>query len=162
MRKQPLQSTRRLLVHKSISQTMKAQIAMIFVIFVAGTVISAYGQSANNNFFIFVHINVRDSDDKLIAYQEGYNIQITDLELLNKLLDKKPAVSTMQKDGKNYEIVQLTYSDKFDSPTVISNSGVGIVVEGKDLFLANYQHDGYPLVKGDTVTSIWTIIRPAR
>jgi hypothetical protein len=47
----------------------------------------------------------------------------------------------MQKDGKNYEIVQLSYNDKIDSPIVISNSRVGIVVEGKDLFLANYQHD---------------------
>jgi hypothetical protein len=149
-------------MHKSISQMMKVQIAMIFVIFGVGTVISAYGQSANNNFFIFVHINIRDSSGNLIAYQEGYNIQITDLELLNKLLDKQPVVSTMQKDGKNYEIVQLTYNDKFDSPTVIANSGVGITVKGKDLFLANYQHDGYPLIKGDTVTSIWTIIRPAR
>ncbi|TSA16534.1 MAG: hypothetical protein D4R72_06635 [Nitrosopumilales archaeon] len=142
---------------------MKIQIAMIFVIFTAGTVISAYGQSIDNgDFSIFVHTNIRDSDGNLIAYQEGYNIQITDLGLLNKLLDKKPAVSTMQKDGKNYEIVQLIYNDKIDSPTVISNSGVGIVVEGKNLFLANYQHDGYLLVKGDTVTSIWTIIRPAR
>jgi len=34
-------------VHKPISQMMNAQIAMIFVIFVAGTVISVYGQSAN-------------------------------------------------------------------------------------------------------------------
>lgn len=129
------------------------------MIVIGPAISTAYAQTGNQ-FVIFVHINIRNSDGQLIAHNEGYKIQVLDLELFNKLLDKQPVVSTTQIGGQNYEIIQLIHHDKYDSPTVVSNQGVGIDVQGQVQFLVNYNHDGYPVDKGDTITSVWTIIRP--
>lgn len=154
--------TRHLLVHKQNLQPVKIPIVIIVIMIVIGpTIASAYAQTSNQ-FVIFVHINIRNSDGELVAHSEGYKIRIVDLELLNKLLDKQPVTSTTKIGGQNYEIIQLTYHDKYNSPTVVSNQGIGINVQGQIQFLANYNHDGFPVDKGDTVTSVWTIIRPAR
>jgi hypothetical protein len=130
------------------------------MIIIGPTIGGAYAQTSNQ-FLIFVQISVRNSGGQLVTYQEGYEIQVLDLDVLNKLLDKQPVLSTMQINGQNYEIIQLVYDDKYTSATVVSNQGVGIVVQGQKIFLANYNHDGYLIDKGDTITSVWTIIRPA-
>ena len=156
-----MHSTRNLLVHKQILQPMKIPVVIIAIMIVIGSAITTAYAQTDNQFIIFVHINIRNSDGQLIAHQEGYKIQVLDLELLNKLLDKQPVVSTVQIGGQNYEIIQLTNHDKYYSPTVLSNQGIGIVVQGQPQFLVNYNHDGYVVDKGDVVTSVWTIIRPA-
>lgn len=141
---------------------MKIPVIIIVIMIVIGPAIATAHAQTSSHFAVFVHINIRNSNGQLVAHNEGYEIQILDLKSFNNLLDKQPVTSNMQIAGQNFEVVQLVTSDKYDSPTVVSNQGIGITTQGQVQSLVNYNHDGYPVDKGDTVTSVWTIIRPAR
>ena len=136
----------------------------IVILFVPAFVGNSYGQSSQTNttFFIFVQTQVRNSDDKLVAYLEANKIAIPGPELLNKLLDSRIPSTTFTRSGQNFELIQLDVKRSITQSNVISKTALGTVVDGNSVLMAYSDHDGYPVVPGDTVTSVWTIIRPAR
>ncbi|CUR50893.1 exported protein of unknown function [Nitrosotalea devaniterrae] len=114
--------------------------------------------------YVFVQVLVRNSDDQLIAYQETSKITIFDLAKLNQLLDQssgKIDKSIITLDGKKYDLIKGTSVISPSSSTVVSKNIIANNLEGSSQILVEADHDGYPIIPGDKVTAIWTIIRPA-
>jgi len=114
--------------------------------------------------YVFAQVEVRNSDDNLVAYLEVKKIAIYDLAKLNQLLDQSSG--TVEKnmitlDGKKYEMIKGTGVVVHSSPTVVSKNVISNNQEGSSQTLVEADHDGYPVVPGDKVTTTWTIIRPA-
>ena len=113
--------------------------------------------------YVFAQIQVRNSDDNLVAYLEVKKITIFDLAKLNQLLDQsagKVEKNTIILDGKNYEMIKGTGVVVHSSPTVVSKNIISNNQENSSQILVEADHDGYPVVPGDKVTTTWTIIRP--
>ena len=128
---------------------------------------NSYGQTSqeygNTTFFIFVQTQVRNSDNQLIAYLEAdKKIVILDPVLLNEFLDLNTPISTLTRGGQQFEIIKIDLQNQITESDTISKTALATVVDGKQIIMAYSDHDGYPIVLGDTVTSSWVIIRPAR
>lgn len=124
---------------------------------------NSYAQSSEQtrSIFIFVQTQIRNSDGQLVAYLEANKVYLSDLDMLNKYLDKQPPQQTFARAGQNYDLIQLDVEKNITEPNVISKTALGTVVNNKQVVMAYSDHDGYPIVPGDTVTSVWTIIRPS-
>ena len=136
---------------------------VIFVVF-ASLVGNSYAQSSEQTrqVFIFVQTQIRNSDGQLVAYLEANKIFLVDLDSLNGFLDTLAPQQKLSRAGQNYDLFKTDIQNKITSPSVISTTALGTVLDGKEVLFAYSDHDGYPLVSGDTVRSIWTIIRPTR
>ena len=135
-------------------------ISFVFVSLTANSYAQSYEQT--RQVFIFVQTQIRNSDGELVAYLEANKIFIVDLDSLNLYLDTLVPQQTLSKAGQNYDLFKVDLQNDITSPSVISKTALGAALGGKQVVLAYSDHDGYPLVPGDTVRSIWTIIRPAR
>lgn len=143
---------------------MKYLIIPIFVLLLGSFFVNSYAQSTetvNRTFFIFVQTQIRNSDGQLVAYLEANKISIPQPERLDKFLDSKHVISTIDRGGQDYEVIQVDLTKKVEEIDVISKTVLGVMENNEPLLLAVSDHDGYPIVSGDTITSIWTIIRPA-
>ncbi|MGI0082466.1 MAG: hypothetical protein ACREAG_04095 [Nitrosopumilaceae archaeon] len=143
---------------------MKTIIAVIFVLLVPA-VLDTYAQSSesvNTTFFIFVQTQVRNSDGQLVAYLEANKIAIIQPEKLDKFLDSKPIISIIASGKQDFELIQVDVEKQVEESDVISKTVLGTMENDIPVLLAVSDHDGYPIASGDTVTSIWTVIRPAR
>lgn len=113
--------------------------------------------------YVFAQVEVRNSDDNLVAYLEVKKIVIFDLAKLNQLLDEnseKIQKSTITLDGKNYEMIKGVGTVVHTSTTVVSKSVISNNQGDSSEILVQADHDGYPVVSGDRVTTTWTIIQP--
>ncbi|MGI0010810.1 MAG: hypothetical protein ACREAE_05370 [Nitrosopumilaceae archaeon] len=144
---------------------MKFIIITVFVLLFTTTLLDTYAQSsesANITFFIFVQTQVRNSDGQLVAYLEANKIAILQPEKLDKFLDSKPVTSIVTSGGDDFELIQVDVGKQVEESDVISKTVLGTMENDIPVLLAVSDHDGYPIASGDTVTSIWTVIRPAR
>ncbi len=142
---------------------MRYLIATIFVLLLGSFFANSYSQSTetvNRTFFVFVQTQIRNSDGQLVAYLEANKVSIPQPERLDKFLDSKYAASTINRGGQDYEVIQVDLTKKVEETDVISKTVLGVMENNEPVLLAVSDHDGYPVVPGDTVTSIWTIIRP--
>ena len=71
------------------------------------------------------------------------------------------STGTINRGGQDYEVIQVDLTKKVQDTDVISKTVLGVMENDKPVLLAVSDHDGYPIISGDTITSIWTIIRPA-
>ena len=143
---------------------MRYLTATIFVLLLGSFFANSYGQSTetvNRTFFVFVQTQIRNSDGQLVAYLEANKISIPQPERLDKFLDSKYAASTISRDNQDYEVIQVDLTKKVEETDVISKTVLGVMENNEPVILAVSDNDGYPIVSGDTITSIWTIIRPA-
>jgi uncharacterized protein YxjI len=149
---------------------MKIVLAVLVLLAVSMIPIeSSYGQSvesqlAKSKFYIYAQIKVQNSDGQLVAYLESKKITIFDSYTLNRLLDQnssKIVKSIITVDGQKYEMIKGVGVIVHTTPTVVSKS---IITNNQGNSVSNLvwaDHDGYPVVAGDKVTTTWTIIRPA-
>ena len=143
----------------------KLLVFLVFLIIVVTP--SAFGQyrdfedSINNEkIYMFIQIQLRNSDGNLAGYIETDRIVINDFEALSKNLDKIPKDTEQRKtitvDGKQLEIITGESLVRHQTETVVSLTAIS----GESGILAFANHDGYPVKVGDEVLSTWTIIRP--
>jgi hypothetical protein len=134
---------------------------LLSVVFVS-LIGNSYAQSDQTRpTLIFVQTVVRNSDGQLVAYLEANKIFVPSLDLLNAYLDTQSPQRTFVNAGKSYDLIHLEFPQNISGYDVVSKTAFGIVVDNKQVMIAYSDHDGYPLVAGDTVTSIWTIVRPS-
>ncbi|HEU5489022.1 MAG TPA: hypothetical protein VFV16_09400, partial [Candidatus Nitrosotalea sp.] len=62
---------------------------------------------------------------------------------------------------QKYELIKATDVLVHSSPTIVSENFISANSANSQEILALADHDGYPVVKGDKVTTYWTILRPA-
>ena len=114
----------------------------------------------NEKIYMFVQVQVRDSNGNLAGYIETDRIFVVDFEKLSKNLDSIPKDSENRKtiviDGKSLEIITGEGLKIHSSETVVSLTAIS----GESGVLAFANHDGYPVKVGDEALSTWTIIRP--
>jgi len=141
---------------------------LVFVSVCALSLGTSYADSISSTLeskkiYVFAQIEVRNSDDNLVAYLEVKKIVIFDLAKLNQLLDEnseKIQKSAITLDGKHYEMIKGVGTVVHPSTTVVSKSVISNNQGDSSEILVQADHDGYPVVSGDKVTTTWTIIQP--
>ena len=124
---------------------------------------NSYAQTPSN-IAIFVQIKVQDSSGNLVSYMEASRIAITDITKLNHLLDQNSPLfqkSFVSNGDQKFEVIKANDTRVHSSATIVSQEIISQTNGQRAEVLAVADHDGYPVVKGDTVTAYWTIIRPA-
>ena len=125
---------------------------------------NSYAQTPQNNMAIHVQIKVENSDGALVSYLETSRVIITDYASLNSLLDTNAPIlhkKIISIGDQKYELIKATDVLIHSSPTIVSQNFISAMGKNSQELLALADHDGYPVVKGDKVTTYWTILRPA-
>ena len=111
--------------------------------------------------YIIVQIQIRDSNQNLVGYIETDRITVLNFEELSQILDDMSANSENTKivtiGDKKYQVITGVGNAEYVSNTLVSLSG--ITNDGESLAYANYS--GFPVKSGDSVLTTWTMIRPA-
>ena len=111
--------------------------------------------------YIFVQIQIRDSNQNLVGYIETDRITVENLEELSLILDdmsKNPEnTKIVIIDDVQYQVITGIGEAKFFSDQLVSRSA--ITDDRKPLAYANY--DGFQVKSGDLVITTWTMIRPS-
>ncbi len=130
---------------------------------------SSYGQSEDeNNFlsktetFIFVQTFVENSDGELVTYLTSDKLSDLNLRELDNLLEsevseKDPIVSIA---GQKYQVIKRKQTISHDRDNVIASTMLAYSQSGTLKTVARFAHDGYPIIPGDKVQSVWTFLKP--
>lgn len=143
---------------------MKLPLAVVFTFVLMLPFANSYAQTPPNNLAIHVQIKVENSDGALVAYLETDKVIVTDYASLSALLDTNSPIlhkKIISVGDQKYELIKATDVLVHTSPTIVSENlisaqGGGIAPE----LLGIADHDGYPVIPGDKVTTYWTILRP--
>ena len=144
--------------------SMKIGIMLLTIIITLSSIlVVTYVQMSNDEtstFDLILHtqFEYRDSNGQLFAYAEVYDPFIPDMEALNNFLDSAP--EQIVKNVGTFEVITIQGIIKYDRSTSSAKTTLGGVVEGKYVTYAVADHDGYPVVPGDTLKTTWTAIRP--
>jgi len=155
---------------------MKKQWYLIFAIvpFLIFTIFSftnnSYGQSIENekNFlsktetFIFVQTIVENSDGELVTYLTSDKLSDLNKRELENLLEsevseKDPIVSIA---GQKYQVIKRKQTISHDRDNVIASTMLAYSQNDALKTVARFAHDGYPIIPGDKVQSVWTFLKP--
>ncbi len=142
---------------------MRALVAVL-VLGMVGLLVpeNSYAQTPNN-LAIFVQIKVVDSGGNLVSYLEATKILVANVPKLNLLLDQNSPVfskSFVTNGAQKFEVIKANDTVLHQSDTIVSQNMISSSDGMHSEVLATADHDGYPVVKGDTATAYWTIIRP--
>lgn len=113
---------------------------------------------------IYAQIVITDSSGNLVSYLETSNVRIGDPTQFNQIIDenmgqfKKTVVSTSSGD---VEILQVNDTLVHQSPTIVSLNLISLKTPAGPKTLVVADHDGFPVVPGDRMTTYWTIVRTA-
>ncbi|NHH98108.1 V8-like Glu-specific endopeptidase [Candidatus Nitrosotalea sp. FS] len=143
---------------------MKLLLGVIMVSILMVSFTNSYAQTPQNNMAIHVQIKVENSDGALVSYLETSRVIVTDYAGLNALLDTNAPIlhkKIISIGDQKYELVKATAVLVHSYPTIISENLISADSSNSHKLLAIAEHDGYPVVKGDKVTTYWTILRPA-
>ena len=112
--------------------------------------------------FIFVQTIVKNPQDQVVTYLTSNKFTDIDWDGLDILLDSEisendPIITI---DGKKFQIIKRQKTITYDKTNVIASTLLAHSMDNKLNTVARFAHDGYPIVEGDRVVSIWTFIRP--
>jgi len=118
--------------------------------------------SEESKTFIFVQTFLRNSNGQLITYlgsDQFTDIDVVALEALLTLEDKeKDPIITIA--GKQYKVIKRGLTIPQEREDVIASTILASTLGGETTWIARFAHDGYPIIEGDKVTTIWTFVRP--
>jgi len=143
---------------------MKLLFGIVIALVMMVSFSNSYAQTLQNNIAIHVQIKVENSDGALVSYLETDKVIIEDYASLNALLDTNAPVlhkKIVMLGDQKYELIKATDVLVHSSPTIVSENFISANSANSQEILALADHDGYPVVKGDKVTTYWTILRPA-
>lgn len=125
---------------------------------------SSFQTEIGDDIFIFVQTSVKNSDGQLVAYLESSKFTNLNQSALNSFLnfeasgDNDP-IATI--NDKQFQIIRRVQTQLFSSEKLVASTNLFDNVDGKPVLLARFAHDGYTVISGDTLESVWTFIRPA-
>ena len=143
---------------------MKYLLVLLFVVAISFTSLS-YAQtqtSLEEGIFISVQSELRNSNGQLITFLESSKFTDLNLASLYDFLDFEVSLGNdpvVTIDNKKYQVIQRTRTLTFDSDNVIGSTNLLDNLDGKEIPLARFAHDGLPVVSGDTIQSTWTFVR---
>ena len=121
-----------------------------------------YQTELGDDFFILVQSTVRNSDGSLIVYLESTKFSDLNLSSLESFLDfetsrgNDPIITI---DETQFQVIRRAQSQSFNSEGLVASTILFDNVAEKPLVLARFAHDGYSVVPGDTIESVWTFVR---
>ena len=112
--------------------------------------------------FIFVQTFVHNSQGQLVTYLASDKFTSIDFQALKNLLDTEESENDpiINIKGKNFQVIKRQLTIPYEKENVIASTIIAHSSQGELNMVARFAHDGYPLVPGDAVTTIWTFIRP--
>jgi hypothetical protein len=122
------------------------------------------GTSQQSVLVIYAQVVVHDSSGNLVAYLETPRVTVYHQDQLNGLINSNIGMFTrnlVNTGGQNLEILQVNETITHQSSTIVSLNLISANTPNGQEALAAADHDGYPVVPGDRVTTYWTIIRSA-
>ncbi len=141
---------------------------LIMIIFSLTT--NSYGQFSDpennifskNKVFIFVQTIVENSDDQIVTYltsDKFSDLNVRDLDTLldSEVTENDPVITI---NGQKYQVIKRKLTINYDKENVIASTLLAHTLNDKLTIVARFAHDGYPIVSGDRVQSIWTFLRP--
>lgn len=111
---------------------------------------------------IYAQVEVQDSSGDLVSYLETSHVVISDPARFNQLIDQNMGMfksSTINVNGQNIEILKVNDTVVHPYATIVSQNLISVDTPQGTEVLVTADHDGYPVLKGDKVTTYWTIIR---
>lgn len=122
----------------------------------------AYQTELGDDVFILVQSIVRNSDGSLIVYLESTKFSNLNLSSLESFLDFEASSGNdpiITIDENEFQVIRRVQSQSFNSEGLVASTILFDNVDEKPLVLARFAHDGYSVVPGDTIESIWTFVR---
>ena len=112
--------------------------------------------------FIFVQTIVENSEGDFVTYLTSDKFTDLDLDTLQILLeneeDEDDPIITI--DGKKFRVIQRLLRLDILEENVIASTIMAHTQNDAQKRVARFAHDGYPILEGDVVTSVWTFIKP--
>jgi len=122
-----------------------------------------YETSLEEGLFIFVQTTLRNSDGQLIAYLESSKFTDLNFEAVGPFLDHETSRGNdpiVEIDGEKYQVIRRVQSNTVTSEDLGASTILSWEDEGNIVLIARFAHDGYPIIPGDKVHSIWTFVKP--
>ncbi len=140
------------------------------VIFIASFTSLSFAQSSANlpeffserDTFVFVQTLLENSDGQVVTYLTSDKFTDLNKDALQKLLDKEVSDKDpiIEINGEKFQVIKRKLTITYDKENVIASTILADSTEGVLTTVARFAHDGYPIVEGDKVHSIWTFLRP--
>ncbi len=112
--------------------------------------------------FVFVQTLLENSNGQVVTYLTSDKFTDLDTDELEKLLDnevsEKDPIITI--NGEKFQVIKRKLTITYDKENVIASTILASTEDGSLTTVARFAHDGYPIVSGDKVHSIWTFLRP--
>ncbi len=117
---------------------------------------SVYGMT------ILVQTFVHNSEGKLVTYLASDKFSMLNVEALSILLDAEESendpIITIEEE--KFQVIKRRVTIPYERENVIASTIIAHSTNGTLNMVARFAHDGYPLIPGDKVTTIWTFLRP--
>lgn len=141
---------------------MRSLLAIICAIVLISSFTNSYAYNPKYDIGINVQIKIENSDGALVSYLETYKARIMDVSKLQAFLDQNSPnlykkIITIR--DQKFELIKTTGVVIHENDTIVSANLVSVKNNNSLQVLALTYHDGYPVVKGDKVTTYWTILR---
>jgi len=107
----------------------------------------------------YVILQIRDSDGKLVSYQNIANIYSLPINITSEYLRFWDVNEIVEREGKQYEVSQIQRSSSLEGGVSFAETRL-YPEEYPDLTIFYGIHHGVPSQDGDVMTSLWTIFRP--
>ncbi len=140
------------------------------IILVASFTSYSYAQSfpaqtdlvSESETFVFVQTLLENSDGQVVTYLTSDKFTDLNKDALQKLLDKEVSENDpiIEINGEKFQVIKRKLTITYDKDNVIASTILADSTEGVLTTVARFAHDGYPIVEGDKVHSIWTFLRP--
>ena len=121
----------------------------------------------------FVEITVHNSYGSLVTHIITPNLKVFDFDITNYALDDMPITKIVNRNGQDFEVHKVTMISDIQEDGVNGRSSIKVSFEklpakynevilafSNEIPVIRSWHPQYPIEKGDTVTSIYTIFRP--
>jgi len=142
----------------------------VSIIFIASFTSFSFAQSSpaqtdlvsESETFVFVQTLLENSDGQVVTYLTSDKFTDLNKAALQKLLDKEVSDKDpiIEINGEKFQVIKRKLTITYDKDNVIASTILADSTEGVLTTVARFAHDGYPIVEGDKVHSIWTFLRP--
>jgi len=139
---------------------MKFFIISLIILFSlsVGFVNIAQGQTIDNHpslVEVTLQVQIRDSEGHLVAYYEPNQKYVGNIVILHEYLDTKENKTTIQKEGKNLQVIEWEQSGTYKTTDI--HTTFHLIYKGQ--FGISVFTDGYLSEPGDSYTASWKIVR---
>lgn len=117
---------------------------------------------SDSEVFIFVQTIVKDSDGNLVTYLASDKFTHLNLAALDILIEAEKSENDpiIVIDEQKFQVIQRLKRINSNAEDVVASTILAHEQNGVTKQVARFAHDGYPILEGETVTSVWTFIIP--